>query len=90
MFIFSQKLIEETIKVFREEDSIELSPETANEYLDSLGGLFLAFASKRSSVDSRRVAELSCVSLFLGENSAFPKPEAGPRLEVSLRLDNST
>jgi hypothetical protein len=44
VFSFSSKLIEETIKVFREENNLELSPEQANLYLHSLAGLFLAFA----------------------------------------------
>ena len=47
--IFSKKLIRETILVFREEDNIELSLEQANEYLDSLGGLFLAFANHKET-----------------------------------------
>lgn len=42
-FKFSSKLIEETIQCFKEEDGINISPETANEYLDSLSGFFLAF-----------------------------------------------
>lgn len=41
---FNDKLIQETITVFREEDGLELTPEEACVYLQSLGGLFLAFA----------------------------------------------
>lgn len=44
---FSQKLIDETIQCFKEEDGLNLSPEQANEYLHSMAGLFLAFAEKR-------------------------------------------
>ena len=43
-FLFSENLIQETIKCFKEEDGLELSPEKANEYLHSFAGLFLAFA----------------------------------------------
>lgn len=41
---YSQKLIEETVAVFREEDGLDISLETANEYLDSLSELFLVLA----------------------------------------------
>lgn len=44
MIKYSDKLIQKTIIIFREEDGLEISEETANEYLDSLGGLFLAFS----------------------------------------------
>jgi hypothetical protein len=46
VFSFSSKLIEETIKVFKEEDNLDLSPEQANEYLNSFALLFLAFSKK--------------------------------------------
>lgn len=46
MFKYSKKLIQETIKVFKEEDDIDISEETASEYLDNLGSLFLAFYNK--------------------------------------------
>jgi hypothetical protein len=45
--IFSKNLIEKTIQCFKEEDGFDLSPEQANEYLNSLAGLFLAFADKQ-------------------------------------------
>ena len=45
---FSQNLIDETIRCFKEEDGLDLSPEQANEYLHSMAGLFLAFAEKRA------------------------------------------
>ena len=41
----SEKLIKETIKVFKEEDNLDISEETANEYLESMAGLFLTFAN---------------------------------------------
>ncbi len=46
MFKYSKKLVKETIECFKEEDGIDISKETAIEYLDSLGNLFLAFAKK--------------------------------------------
>lgn len=33
-------------KNFKEENNLDLSRETANEFLDSLAGLFFAFAKK--------------------------------------------
>jgi hypothetical protein len=45
-FQYSKKLIEEATKVFKEEDHLDLSFEQANEYLNSMAGLFLAFAEK--------------------------------------------
>ncbi|HBH71428.1 MAG: hypothetical protein UU88_C0001G0033 [Parcubacteria group bacterium GW2011_GWC1_42_11] len=47
-FKFSQELIEETIQCFREENTEDISPETANEYLNSLSGFFLALADNPS------------------------------------------
>ncbi len=41
---FSENLIQETIAVFKDEDGFDISPEIANEYLEALSGLFLAFA----------------------------------------------
>lgn len=43
MFNYSKKLIKETIETFKKEDDLDISEETANEYLDNLGGLFLSF-----------------------------------------------
>ncbi len=43
-FKYSQQLITETIQCFKEENNIELSPEQANDYLNNLGGLYLACA----------------------------------------------
>ena len=45
MIKYSEKLIQETITCFKEEDNLDISEETASEYLDDLGGLFLAFAN---------------------------------------------
>ena len=50
VIFYSQKLIEETIRCFKEEDGIDISVETANEYLERFSGLFLAFA-RPSSLD---------------------------------------
>ena len=49
MFLFSQKLIDQTIKVFKEENNLVLSVEQANEYLNNLAELFLAFADNTAS-----------------------------------------
>lgn len=76
---YSQKLIEETIKCFKEEDNLDISAETACEYLDSLGGLFLAFADRKPSADTLCVAEGSCASSISKVGPLFPKPEAGLR-----------
>lgn len=78
-FKYSQKLIEETIKCFKEEDNLDISVETANEYLDSLGGLFLAFANKGTSADTLCVAEVSCASFPLRVEPLSTKPKAGLR-----------
>jgi len=45
-FKFSQKLIDETIKCFKEENSIDLTSEKANDILNSLSGLFLAYTKR--------------------------------------------
>ena len=52
MFKYSEKLIEETIKVFKEENDLEISKETANEYLDSFAGLFLAYSKPNKEIKS--------------------------------------
>ncbi|MFA5791667.1 MAG: hypothetical protein WC884_01370 [Candidatus Paceibacterota bacterium] len=51
MHQYSDKLIDECIKNFKKENNLDLSRETANEYLDSLAGLFLAFAREPKSED---------------------------------------
>lgn len=55
---FSQNLIEETIAVFKEENGIEISAETANEYLENLSGLFLVFADNRTSTGPTGAGEV--------------------------------
>jgi hypothetical protein len=42
---FTKNLIEKTIQCFKEEHGFELSPEKANEYLNSLASLYLAFSN---------------------------------------------
>jgi len=44
---FSQQLIEKCIAVFKEKNGVDISPETANEYLNSFADLYLAFAGVR-------------------------------------------
>ena len=78
-FKYTQKLIEETIKCFKDEDNLDISAETACEYLDSLGGLFLAFADNRTSADTLCVAEVSCLSPISKVEPVSSKPEAGLR-----------
>ncbi|MDD4804058.1 MAG: hypothetical protein PHN69_02695 [Candidatus Pacebacteria bacterium] len=46
-FRFSQKLIDETIKCFKEEDGVELSPEITEQYLESFAKFYIAFARKK-------------------------------------------
>lgn len=41
---YSPELISEAILCFKEEDGLDISEETAEEYLNGLSGLFLAFA----------------------------------------------
>jgi hypothetical protein len=41
---YPKKLVDECILVFKDEDDVSLSEEEAGQILDSLGGLFLAFA----------------------------------------------
>jgi len=38
VFSFSKQLVDETIKVFKEEDGLNLSTEQANEYLNGMAG----------------------------------------------------
>jgi len=51
-FSYDQQLINETVECFRIEYDHIISPEQAVEYLDSLGGLFLAFAGGSAFGDS--------------------------------------
>jgi hypothetical protein len=45
---YSQELIDECIKCFKDENGVELTQEEAVEVLKNLGGLFLAFAGHDS------------------------------------------
>lgn len=40
---FSKNLIQDCIKSFKEENGVDISPETANEYLNSFARLYLTF-----------------------------------------------
>ena len=40
---YSKALIEECKNCFKEENGVDLTDEKANEFLDSLGGLYLTF-----------------------------------------------
>ena len=48
VFFYSPNLIQKTIENFKKENNLDISPETASEYLDGLSGLFLAFAGKQT------------------------------------------
>jgi hypothetical protein len=50
-FQYSQHLIDELIDYFREEYGEILTPEQANDYLDSYAGLFLALADDKNKRD---------------------------------------
>jgi len=41
LFQFSRKLIDDCIKSFKEENEVDISTETANEYLNSFARLYL-------------------------------------------------
>jgi hypothetical protein len=43
---YSEKLINQTINCFRVENDLIISPEKAEEYLDSLADLYVEFADK--------------------------------------------
>jgi len=45
MVTFSQKLLDETIQCFRDEDNLNITPEQAIEYLNSMADLYLAFTN---------------------------------------------
>lgn len=46
---YPQNLVDECILVFKEEDNVILSEQEAEEVLDSLGGLYLAFSKTNAS-----------------------------------------
>jgi hypothetical protein len=43
-FRFSQELIERTVRYYKERHNVEISEDTANEYLHSFADLYLSFA----------------------------------------------
>lgn len=43
-FQYSKELVQECIKVFKEDHGLDISEETATEYLDSFANLYLAFS----------------------------------------------
>ena len=75
MASFSEKLIQEAIDCFREENGLELTPETAEEYLASFAGLFLAFAKENPRPDA----------LASGAGLLRAKPTARPEVFVTPR-----
>ncbi len=46
---YNQKLVEETIRCFKEENGLDITSEQANEYLNSLANLYLAFTGRAVS-----------------------------------------
>lgn len=85
MFSFSPNLINRTVRHFKKKYNLDISAETASEYLDGFSGLFLAFVE----INNRRTAHRADggYSASLQNDPAFPKPEAGPRLERSEPID---
>lgn len=62
---YPQQLILEAISCFKQEHGLILSPEQANEYLNSLGNLYLAF-----SKESERIAPLCASGQTLVDQSS--------------------
>lgn len=56
-FQFSKNLIKETILCFKEEDDLDISEETANEYLMSLSNLYLAYSMPSSTPSDNSLEE---------------------------------
>ncbi|MCW3110921.1 MAG: hypothetical protein JWQ09_5427 [Segetibacter sp.] len=46
MTIYSDKLVEELIQCLKEENGVEITPNEAQEALENMAGLYLAFARK--------------------------------------------
>jgi N-glycosylase/DNA lyase len=57
VFLFSPNLIEETIKVFKEENGVVFSVEQANYALNNMAGLFLAFVDTDIESDTKGVSD---------------------------------
>ena len=74
-FKYSKNLINKTIEVFKKEDNLDISPEIACEFLDSLGDLFLAFADLETSAGAFSVAEVSCADPFPKVERVFTDPK---------------
>lgn len=53
--MFSQDLIASTITYFKKTYDHEISPETAQAYLDSLAGLFESFLNLKKNEDSCKI-----------------------------------
>lgn len=53
---YSEELIEECKRCFKEENNIDLADEMASEFLDSFSGLYLAFAKIRTSINTELLA----------------------------------
>ncbi len=64
-FLYSEKLIQDTIQVFFDEDGILFSRDEAITALDSLSGLFLAFGEREPRHAPQRARE----TLSLAENA---------------------
>lgn len=58
-FFYSTELIQEAIQCFKEEDGLDISPETANEYLEVFASLYTAFARKEQDLPFA-VGHLEC------------------------------
>lgn len=53
--MFSQDLVARTIEYFKETHAHEISPETAQAYLASLGGLFACFMNLKKNGESCKI-----------------------------------
>lgn len=47
MVDYSERLIKKTVAYFKKNHNLDISPETASEYLDNLSWLFLALAKDK-------------------------------------------
>ena len=65
--IYENNLIRETIACFKEEDGIVLSEQEAIEFLDSLGGLFLAFSYRGAPSAPQEAADGDALAHTYGD-----------------------